>query len=91
MGDLTEWIRVHRRAEATPVPAPAPGGGAVVPSTPKALAPERDLRLDQLLWPQWSVLTTLWLPYSLVAGFLALAALGGVGAWRHFRRTAHRG
>jgi type VII secretion-associated serine protease mycosin len=91
MGDLTEWIRVHRRAEATPAPVPAPGGGALAPSTAKALAPERDLPLDQVLWPQWSALTTLWLPYSLITGFVALAALGGAGAWRHFRRTGRRG
>jgi len=25
--------------------------------------------------------------FALIAGFLALAALGGVGAWSHFRRT----
>ena len=91
MGDLTQWIHVHRRAEASAAPVPAPGGGPVVTATPKALAPERDLRFDQLLWPQWSALTTFWLPYSLIAGFLALAALGGVGAWRHFRRTGSRG
>jgi hypothetical protein len=59
-------------------------------STPRALAPERVVRVDQLLWPQWGPLTTFWLPFSLISGFLALAALGGVGAWLHFRRTATR-
>ncbi len=88
MGDLTEWIRIHRRAQ-TPATA-APGGGPVTTSTPQSLAPERSARLDQLLWPQWSMLTAFWLPFSLVAGFVALAALGGVGAWRHFRRTPSR-
>ncbi len=88
MGDLTQWIHVHRRAESTAVPVP--GGASVATDTPRALPPERDLRLDQLLWPQWGALTTFWLPFSLIAGFIALAALGGVGAWRHFRRTASR-
>jgi type VII secretion-associated serine protease mycosin len=88
MGDLQEWIRIHRRAEA---PATAAPGAAPVPtSTPRALAPERVVRVDQLLWPQWGPLTTFWLPFSLISGFLALAALGGVGAWLHFRRTATR-
>jgi type VII secretion-associated serine protease mycosin len=88
MGDLTEWIRIHRRAQ-TPS-TPAPGGGPVTTSTPQSLAPERSVRLEQLLWPQWSAFTTFWLPFSLIAGFIALAALGGVGAWRHFRRTPSR-
>ncbi|MFF1574100.1 S8 family serine peptidase [Leifsonia sp. NPDC058292] len=88
MGDLGEWIRIHRRAD---VPATAaPGAGPVATPTPKALAPERELNVATLLWPQWSALTTFWLPFSLIAGFVALAALGGVGAWRHFRRTASR-
>ncbi|WP_223691100.1 S8 family serine peptidase [Leifsonia poae] len=93
MGDLTEWIRIHRRAAVpvTPAPnAPAPGGGAGASATPQALAPDRSVRFDQLLWPSWNALTTFWLPFSVIAGFLALAALGGVGAWRHFRRTARR-
>jgi len=42
------------------------------------------------LWPQWSVLTAFWLPFALIAGFLALAALGGVGVWLHFRRMRSR-
>jgi type VII secretion-associated serine protease mycosin len=88
MGDLQEWIRIHRRAEAPA--APAPGSAPVPTSTPRALAPERVVRVDQLLWPQWGPLTTFWLPFSLISGFLALAALGGVGAWLHFRRTATR-
>ncbi|MFF1635012.1 S8 family serine peptidase [Leifsonia sp. NPDC058248] len=89
MGDLTEWIRIHRRAQSQAVPAP--GGGPVTTSTPQSLAPERSVRVEQLLWPQWSALTTFWMPFSLIAGFIALVALGGVGAWRHFRRTPRRG
>ncbi|MEO7015768.1 MAG: S8 family serine peptidase [Leifsonia sp.] len=88
MGDLGQWIHIHRRAE-TPA-TPAPGSATAPTATPRALPPERTVRLDQLLWPQWGMLTTLWLPLSLVTGFAALVALGGVGAWRHFRRTPRR-
>jgi len=84
MGDLGEWIRVHRRAEA---PTAAPGAGnAQAGPAPAKLAPERALPWNRIFWPQWSVLTAFWLPFALIAGFLALAALGGVGAWSHFRR-----
>jgi subtilisin family serine protease len=88
MGDLTEWIRIHRRAQAPAPAAPVEASGSS--ATPRALPPEHSMRFDQLLWPQWSALTTFWLPFSLIAGFVALAALGGVGAWRHFRRAASR-
>jgi type VII secretion-associated serine protease mycosin len=89
MGDLTEWIRVHRRAESPAAPAPGGSAQGEVPA-PVKLAPERALPWKAFFWPQWSVLTTFWLPFSLIAGFLALFALGGVGAWLHFRRAASR-
>ncbi|WP_158865040.1 S8 family serine peptidase [Leifsonia sp. AG29] len=88
MGDLAEWIRVHRRADATATPLPAPTAEAG--PAPKKLAPERAVPWNLFLWPQWGVLTVFWLPFSLIAGFLALAALGGVGAWLHFRRMGSR-
>jgi type VII secretion-associated serine protease mycosin len=88
MGDLSQWIRIHRRAQVPT--SPAPGGGSHPTATPKALPPEHSVDVSSLLWPQWSAFTTFWLPFSLIAGFVALAALGGVGAWRHFRRTARR-
>ncbi|MDN4595601.1 S8 family serine peptidase [Leifsonia virtsii] len=85
MGDLAEWIRVHRRAEAPTAP---PGGqNAQAEPVPAKLAPERAVPWKWIFWPQWSVLTAFWLPFALIAGFLALAVLGGVGAWSHFRRT----
>jgi type VII secretion-associated serine protease mycosin len=88
MGDLAEWIRIHRRADSPATPAP--GGDAQAAPVPTKLTPERALPWKQLLWPQWSVLTAFWLPFSLIAGFLVLVALGGVGAWLHFRRMAGR-
>ncbi len=89
MGDLTEWIRVHRRAESTATPAPT-GQPQAIPA-PAKLRPEHAVSWMRFFWPQWSVLTTFWLPFALISGFVALAALGGVGAWLHFRRTARRG
>lgn len=85
MGDLGEWIRIHRRAEAPATPAP--GGDAQSAPAPAKLTPERAVPWNRFFWPQWSVLTAFWLPFALIAGFLALVALGGVGAWLHFRRT----
>lgn len=89
MGDLGDWIRIHRRAESLATPSPSAGGAQAAPA-PAKLSLERALPWNWFFWPQWSVLTAFWLPFSLIAGFLALAALGGVGAWRHFRRTRTR-
>ena len=90
MGDLTQWIHIHRRADAPATAAPGDGNAQAAPA-PKKLTPERPVTWKAFLWPQWSVLTTLWLPFSLISGFVALLALGGVGAWLHFRRAARRG
>ncbi len=90
MGDLTQWIHIHRRADTPATAAPGAGDAQAAPA-PRALTPERPVTWRAFFWPQWSVLTTLWLPFSLISGFLALLALGAVGAWLHFRRAARRG
>lgn len=89
MGDLSEWIRVHRRAETTATPAPTSDPQAI--PAPAKLTPERAVEWTRFFWPQWSVLTTFWIPFALITGFVALAALGGVGAWLHFGRRVRRG
>ena len=96
MGDLGDWIRIHRRAQSPSATSPSAtsppssGGNAQAVPVPAKLSPERALPWRQILWPQWSVLTAFWLPFALIVGFLALVALGGVGAWLHFRRMRSR-
>lgn len=89
MGDLSEWIRVHRRADMPTTPAPTSDPQAI--PAPAKLAPERAVEWTRFFWPQWSVLTTFWIPFALITGFVALVALGGTGAWLHFRRRVRRG
>ncbi|MFB9748196.1 S8 family serine peptidase [Leifsonia shinshuensis] len=90
MGDLTEWIHIHRRAQAPATAVPQTPGAQAAPA-PAKLSPERPVEWESFFWPRWSVLTTLWLPFALIAGFVTLLALGGVGAWLHFRRADGRG
>ncbi|MFP3465911.1 S8 family serine peptidase [Leifsonia sp. SIMBA_070] len=90
MGDLGDWIRIHRRAESPQATAPPSNGNAQPAPAPAKLAPEHAVPWSRILWPQWSVLTAFWLPFALIAGFLVLVALGGTGAWLHFRRTRSR-
>jgi len=87
MGDLADWVRIHRRAQSPSATAPpSVDGNAQAAPVPAKLTPERALPWTQMFWPQWSVLTAFWLPFALIAGFLVLVALGGVGVSSHFRR-----
>lgn len=83
LGSLTEWITLHRRADA-----PASEGGdesqEVVPIADPPL-PRSD-EAKTLLPTAWT-LAYITVPLSLVAGFGTLAALLGIGATRHTRRT----
>ena len=90
MGDLTEWVHIHRRAETPSTAAPQAPDAQAAPA-PAKLSPERPVAWRSFFWPQWSVLTAFWLPFGLISGFVTLLALGGVGAWLHFRRTGSRG
>ena len=90
MGDLGEWIHIHRRAE--PTAAPSAGGSATVPtSTPRALPPDRAVSVGELAVPRWDALTLFWIPFTLIAGFVILVSLGVAGAVLHFRRAGRRG
>ncbi|GAA0967457.1 type VII secretion-associated serine protease [Frigoribacterium faeni] len=83
MGDLAEWIRVHRRAEApaaspaaTTEPAPAP-----VP-TPQA---DRGDRLQALV-PTVESMRSTGIPLIVFGVFGGALAAVGWGAWRQVRR-----
>ncbi|WP_292831765.1 S8 family serine peptidase [Microbacterium sp.] len=80
MGDLAEWIRLYRRAEATPAPSES-GVTVIIPALPKAEPPTRATPL----LPSADTLRYGTVP--LVAGTLAaiLVALGVTAAARRIR------
>lgn len=80
---LAAWITLHRRANAAE-PAPSTETPEVVPIADPPL-PRSD-GAQTLLPTQWT-LAYITVPLSLVAGFGTLAALLGIGATRHTRRT----
>ncbi|WP_430645746.1 S8 family serine peptidase [Agromyces sp. GXS1127] len=86
LGSLEEWIRVHRRAD---VPSQEGSESAdeqeIVPIADPP-APRADSAKTLLPTP-WT-LSYITVPLSLVAGFGTLAALLGIGATRHIRRSA---
>jgi type VII secretion-associated serine protease mycosin len=80
---LASWITLHRRADA-PENDPSTETPEVVPIADPPL-PRSD-GAQTLLPTQWT-LAYITVPLSLVAGFGTLAALLGIGATRHTRRT----
>jgi type VII secretion-associated serine protease mycosin len=83
LGSLADWITIHRRAEATPPPV----AGEEQPIVPIADPPLPSSDGAQTLLPTAWTLAYITVPLSLVAGFGTLAALLGIGATRHTRRT----
>ena len=84
LGSLADWITLHRRAE---VEAPDEGSSVDQPIVPIADPPlPRSDGAQTLLPTQWT-LAYITVPLSLVAGFGTLAALLGIGATRHTKRT----
>lgn len=86
LDDLAEWIRIHRRAEIEQPETPS-SEAPIVPIADPPL-PRNEATLS--LWPTSWTLAYITLPLSLVAGFGTLAALLGIGAVRHIRRTARK-
>lgn len=85
LGSLEEWIRVHRRAD---VPQPdGPGSEEREVVVPIADPPPPRSESAKTLLPTPWTLAYITVPLSLVAGFGTLAALLGIGATRHIRRT----
>ncbi|MFE5673034.1 S8 family serine peptidase [Agromyces sp. NPDC056523] len=88
LGSLEDWIRVHRRAD---LPAEDGGGGDAEEIVPIAdPPPPRSDSAKTLLPTAWTI-AYITVPLSLVAGFGTLAALLGIGATRHIRRTTRTG
>lgn len=83
LGSLAEWITLHRRADA-PVVEDGEEAQEIVPIADPPL-PRSD-EAKTLLPTAWT-LAYITVPLSLVAGFGTLAALLGIGATRHTRRT----
>ncbi|MCP2369183.1 type VII secretion-associated serine protease mycosin [Agromyces flavus] len=88
LGSLADWIRVHRRAD---LPAEDGGGDDAQEIVPIADPPPPRSDSAKTLLPTAWTLAYITVPLSLVAGFGTLAALLGIGATRHIRRTSRTG
>ncbi|WP_353827171.1 S8 family serine peptidase [Agromyces sp. SYSU T0242] len=85
LGSLDEWIRVHRRADIPDQETSGEDGRQeIVPIADPP--PPRAENAKTLLPTPWT-LAYITVPLSLVAGFGTLAALLGIGATRHIRRS----
>lgn len=84
---LTEWIRIHRRAEAPSAePAPAPPVAEPVPPKDDPALPAPD---PMAAWiPNQLTLTYITVPLAVLVGFGILGTLFGIGATRRFKRTS---
>lgn len=88
MGDLQDWIRLHRRAE--PTATPSPGGVPVPMPTATQLRPERFDAAARAGSIVWSLGTRIGIPLALVVGFGVLLTLGALATLRGFRRRSSR-
>ena len=87
MGDLADWIRVHRRADApepTLTPVPAPSGSATPVPTVEATGPTNPLGT---LLPTVAQLRDVGIPLLLFGGFGAALIVLLVALWRQFGRA----
>ncbi|WP_328796674.1 S8 family peptidase [Marisediminicola senii] len=92
MGDLTEWIRVYRRAEATPepTPEPTPDASEAPPVVLPDIDPERENPFVALL-PRTDTLRDTGVPLLVFAAFLAALAFTARLAIRQYLRLAGAG
>ncbi|BDZ49633.1 type VII secretion-associated serine protease [Frondihabitans sucicola] len=88
LGDLSEWIRLHRRAAATPQPTSSPVPTSRVTATPTTAVANRDENAGFLPTVEgWRAFGIPLAVYSLF-GVILLAVV--IGAVRHFRRLRAR-
>lgn len=85
MGELSDWITLYRRAEATPDPTPAPS----VTPTPAPIASGPSDPLGTLL-PTVSLLRDAGIPLLVFLGFAGLLVGLILAAVRHFRSLRRR-
>ncbi len=86
LGNLADWIRLYRRADAPAVPAPS-GAAAPLPVGVPIEAPTDPV---VALLPSVATLRDVGLPLLLYAGFGLALAVVLVGAVRHFRGVRRR-
>lgn len=88
MGDLSEWIRLYRRAETAPEPDPEPQEESI-PATILPPPPPDQYHADS--WPDTRAnIISNGIPLVMAFGFASLVLLGAIGASRHFKRAARR-
>lgn len=84
MGDLAEWVRLHRRG------ASAEESGAAAAATPLPL-PDSDASVARAapIWdaPVWKEIV---IPLATIVGFVTLVALGVIAATRQFKRALRK-
>jgi type VII secretion-associated serine protease mycosin len=89
MGDLADWIRLYRRAAASPSPTPSP---SVAPPnsapTPSPVAAQAN-PLGTIL-PTVTMLRDVGIPLIVFVGFGGAFVLAAIGAGRHFRRVRRK-
>lgn len=86
MGDLAEWVRLNRRADAPPVPA-STGAAIPIPDSVPIGTPESPV---VALLPSLPLLRDVGIPLLVYAAFLATFVVLVVAAGRHFRRLRRR-
>jgi subtilisin family serine protease len=84
MGDLAEWVRINRRADATPVPA------EIVVPTPEARRESRASDPTGTLLPSVVTLQLVGIPVLVLLLFAVGGATLAVGAVRRFRPPRSR-
>ena len=86
MGDLKEWIRLHRRAPSAPVPTPS-ASSAPVPIRPPADTPQNPLGT---VLPSIPMLRDVGIPLLVYVGFGTAFVLVARAGYRRVRRVRRR-
>lgn len=88
LGSLTDWVRLHRRAEAAPIPTSSPEPSAPVTATPTTAVANRDGNAG--FPPSTQELRSTAIPLAVYAGLGVSVIAVVIGAVRHFKRLRNR-